>query len=164
MLSFVVAMSLNNVIGRNNNLPWHLPNDLKRFKEITCSKSRTMIMGRRTFEALPGILPGRKHIILTRNKCYEIDDDNVYVIHDIDELNPYIIDEEEFFVIGGGDIFTTLMPYAKKMYITLIHDFFEGDTYFPKYNRNEWDIIEKQEGIMDERNVYKHTFLTLSRL
>jgi len=163
LLSFVVAVSENNVIGKDNSLIWHLPSDLKRFKEITLSESKTMIMGRKTFEALPYVLPGRKHIILTRNKNYKIEDEAVKIINDIDSLKPMIESKEEFFVIGGGEIYKLLMPYAKKLYLTIIHENFSGDTFFPDYKNFQWNILKKQEGVYDENNQYKSTFLILER-
>lgn len=163
MLSFVVAVSQNNVIGKDNSLVWHLPSDLKRFKEITLSESKTIIMGRKTFEALPYVLPGRKHIILTRNKNYKVENEAVRIINDIASLKPMIEAEEEFFVIGGGEIYKLLMPYAKKLYLTIIHENFSGDTFFPDYKIFQWNIIKKQEGVYDENNQHKNTFLILER-
>lgn len=163
MLSFVVAVSQNNVIGKDNSIVWHLPSDLKRFKEITLSESKTIIMGRKTFEALPYVLPGRKHIILTRNKNYKVENEAVTIINDIASLKPMIAAEEEFFVIGGGEIYKLLMPYAKKLYLTLIHENFSGDTFFPDYKIFQWNIIKKQEGVYDENNQHKNTFLILER-
>jgi dihydrofolate reductase len=113
MLSFVVAVANNNVIGKNNSLVWSLPVDLKRFKDITMTQTKTMIMGRKTFEALPTVLPNRKHIVLTRNKNYKPNNKNVEILHDIEDLKPYIESEEEYFVIGGGEIFNLLMPYMR---------------------------------------------------
>ncbi|WP_127836850.1 dihydrofolate reductase [Clostridium prolinivorans] len=163
MLSFVVAIANNNVIGKNEEMPWHLPNDLKRFKEITLSKSKTIIMGRKTFESLKKILPGRKHIVLTQNKNYKIENENVEVIYSIDDIMKYVDSNEEYFVIGGAQIFNSLFPYAKKIYLTEIYENFEGDAFFPQYDKSKWNIIEIKEGMIDEKNKYKHTFLTLER-
>ncbi|SKA78552.1 dihydrofolate reductase [Clostridium sp. USBA 49] len=163
MLSFVVAIANNNVIGKNEEMPWHLPNDLKRFKEITLSKSKTIIMGRKTFESLKKILPGRKHIVLTQNKNYKIENENVEVIYSIDDIMKYVDSNEEYFVIGGAQIFNSLFPYAKKIYLTEIYENFEGDAFFPQYDKSKWNIIERKEGMIDEKNKYKHTFLTLER-
>lgn len=163
MLSYVVAVAKNNVIGKEGNLAWHLPDDLKKFKEITNSGSKTMIMGRKTFESLHKLLPGRKHIILTRNKDFNVDGDNVLIIHSIDALKPYIESEKEYYVIGGGEIFNILMPYTKRIYLTIIHQDFEGDTYFPEIKKDEWKEVERREGTVDEKNVYKHTYVTLER-
>lgn len=163
MLSAVVAIAANNVIGKDKSLAWHLPEDLKKFKNITLQGSRTMIMGRKTFESLPKVLPGRKHIILTNNKDYKALDENVKVIHSLSELKPYIEAEEEYYVIGGGQIFNLLMTYTEKMYITEIHEDFEGDTFFPEYDVSEWKVIEEKEGIVDEKNKYRHTYKILIR-
>lgn len=163
MLSFVVAIGNNNVIGKNEEMPWYLPNDLKRFKEITLSKSKTIIMGRKTFESLKKILPGRKHIVLTQNKNYKIENENVEVIYSIDDIMKYVDSNEEYFVIGGAQIFNSLFPYAKKIYLTEIYENFEGDAFFPQYDKSKWNIIERKEGMIDEKNKYKHTFLTLER-
>lgn len=164
MLSYVVAIARNKVIGNDNRLAWHLPNDVKFFKEITMTGSRTMIMGRKTFDSLPRVLPGRKHIILTQNKDYKIDDENVCVIHSKEDLLPYINSEEEYFVIGGAEIFKMFLPDTKRMYITEIHEDFAGDTFFPDYDQSEWKVTTKKEGIVDKRNKYQHTFYTLEKI
>lgn len=163
MLSFVVATSENNVIGKDNTLPWHLPEDLKRFKEITMTKTKTMIMGRKTFEALPKVLPHRKHIVITRNKEYNSHHEDVEIIYNLHDLNPYIKSELEYFVIGGGEIFKMLMPYVQKLYLTIIHQNFEGETFFPEYNKSEWITIEEIYNHKDEINQYNYTYLTLVR-
>lgn len=164
MLSFVVAIAENNVIGKDRKLPWHLPNDLKIFKEVTLSGTKTMIMGRKTFESLPNILPDRKHIVLTQNKDYTAADDEVKVIHSIDEVMPYVVSEEEYYVIGGAEIFNILFPYVERMYLTEVHESFDGDTFFPEYDKSEWKVSLKKEGIIDEKNKYKHTFFILERI
>jgi dihydrofolate reductase len=164
MLSFVVAIANNNVIGKEKSLAWYLPNDLKKFKDITMSGSKTMIMGRKTFESLPKVLSDRKHIILTNNMDYKVIDENVKVVTNLVELKPYIEAKEEYFVIGGGQIFKLLFPYTNKMYVTEIHEYFEGDTFFPEYDKTNWKVIEKREGIVDDKSKFKHTFLTLERI
>ncbi|MGI6704981.1 MAG: dihydrofolate reductase [Clostridia bacterium] len=163
MISFIAAVAKNKVIGRDNGLPWHLPSDLRYFREITMTGSRTMIMGRKTFESLPKVLPGRKHVILTRNMNFRVDDENVEVIHSVDEILPYAEVQEEVFIIGGGQVFQILLPLAQRMYITEIYEEFDGDTYFPIYHPDEWMIVSKKEGITDERDPYKYSFLILER-
>ena len=116
MLSIIVAKAKNNVIGKDNQLIWHLPEDLKRFKELTTG--HTIIMGRKTFESLGRILPNRKHVILCNDMEMNVDDDRVEVLEDISMLDKYIKSEEENFIIGGATIYRLLMPYANKMYIT----------------------------------------------
>lgn len=161
MLSIIVAISDNNVIGKDNKLIWHLPEDLKRFREITTG--HTIIMGRKTFESLGRVLPNRKHIVLTRDKSYQVDNENVEIVNDIERLEEYINPEEENFVIGGAIIYSQLMPKVDKMYITKIHEKFEGDAYFPVINEEEWKETERYQGIKDDKNIYDYEFITYVR-
>ena len=142
MLSIIVAIANDNVIGKDNKLIWHLPEDLKRFKSLTTG--HTIIMGRKTFESLGRILPNRKHVILCNDMEMNIDDENVEILEDISMLQKYIDSEEENFVIGGATIYKLLMPYANKLYITKINESFEGDVYFPKINEEEWKEVKKR--------------------
>lgn len=158
MLSIIVAVANNNVIGKDNKLIWHLPADLKRFKELTTGK--TIIMGRKTFESLGRVLPNRKHIVLTRNKEWKYEDNQVKVITKLEELEREIKDKEENFVIGGASIYKMLMPYTNKMYVTKIEEDFEGDTYFPEINEKEWKIVEVENGIKDDKNPYNYKYIT----
>ena len=161
MLSIIVAVANNNVIGKDNQLIWHLPEDLKRFKRLTTG--HTIIMGRKTFESLGRILPNRKHIILCNDAQLQIEDENVEILEDIALLKPYIESEEENFIIGGATIYKLLMPYANKMYITHINQAFEGDVYFPEIKQEEWKIIEKEKGLKDEKNPYDYEYVTYTR-
>lgn len=161
MLSIIVAISENNVIGKDNKRLWNLPEDLKRFKELTIN--HTIIMGRKTFESLGGILSDRKHIVLTRDMNYNIDSDFVKVVHEIDELKEYINDENENFVIGGALIYKQLERYTQKMYVTRIHEIFEGDAYFPKIKEEEWKIVREEKGLKDEKNPFDYEFITYER-
>ncbi len=161
MLSLVAAISENNVIGKDNKIIWRLPEDLKRFKEITTG--HTIIMGRKTFESLGRILPERKHIVLTRDKDYRVRDENVQIVNEISDLDKYIDSDEECFVIGGAIVYRQLLPKVDKMYITRIHSKFEGDSYFPVISENEWNIVEKVQGIKDEENPYNYDFIIYER-
>jgi len=161
MLSIIVAISNNYVIGKDNSLIWHLPDDLKRFKAITTGK--TIIMGRKTFESLPSILPNRHHLVLTRDKNYKIEDERVTVIYNFDELKPFIYDKNEHFIIGGGEVYSLLLPYAKKLYITKIECDFEGDTYFPHYDINQWALEEEINGLVNEDNTLPHKYLIFNK-
>ncbi len=162
MLSIIVAVAENNVIGKDNQLIWHLPEDLKRFKQLTTG--HTIIMGRKTFESLGRVLPNRKHIVLCKSNRLEIQDENVEVISDIKLLDKYIQSEEENFVIGGASIYELLMPYVNKMYITKIYQDFEGDVYFPKVNEEEWRITLKENGLKDEKNPYDYEYINYERI
>ena len=145
MLSIIVAIANDNVIGKDNKLIWHIPEDLKHFKEIT--SGHKIIMGRRTFESLGRILPNRKHIILCNDMEMDLDDENVEILEDISMLDKYINSDEECFVIGGATIYKLLMPYSNKMYITKINQDFEGDVYFPEIKDDEWKEVDKQKGL-----------------
>ncbi len=158
MLSLIVAIANNNVIGKGNALIWHLPNDLKRFKEITSEK--TIIMGRKTFESLGRILPKRKHVVLCKSGCLNIEDERVEIVKDLSEIDKYINDEEEHFLIGGATIYKLLLNKVNKMYITKINEDFDGDAYFPEFDENEWEIVEREKGIRDEKNPYDYEYIT----
>ena len=161
MLSIIAAIANNNVIGKDNGLIWHLPEDLKRFKKLTTG--HTIIMGRKTFESLGRVLPNRKHIVLCKSGKLQIQNENVEIVTDIEQLKPYIKSKEENFVIGGASIYQLLMPYANKMYITKIHHSFEGDTFFPKIDEAQWTIIAKEKGIKNEENPYEYDYIDYVR-
>ena len=161
MLSIIAAISENYVIGKENKLLWHLPEDLKRFKELTTG--HTIIMGRKTFESLGKILPNRKHIVITRDENYKIENENVEIVNDINEIDRYVNSNEENFVIGGAIIYSQLIKKAKKMYITKIYKKFEGDAYFPKINEEEWKIVERKTGFKDQKNPYNYEYVTYIR-
>ena len=161
MLSIIVAKAKNNVIGKDNKLIWHLPEDLKRFKKITTG--HTIIMGRKTFESLGRVLPNRKHIVLCNDAQLNIDDKNVEIINSVDKLEKYENSENENFVIGGASIYKLLLPKTNKLYITRINQEFEGDVYFPEINESEWKIVEQEKGIKDENNPYDYEYITYVR-
>ena len=150
MLSIIVAKAKNNVIGKDNQLIWNLPEDLKRFKSMTTG--HTIIMGRKTFESLGRVLPDRKHIVFSQNPDFQVNDENVEVVHSMLQIQQYIESDEEAFVIGGAMIYGLLMPHVTKMYITQINENFEGNIIFPKFDTEKWEVIEREEGIKDENN------------
>lgn len=161
MISFIVAMDRNHVIGSNNQMPWHLPNDLRFFKETTTGN--TIVMGRKTFESIGRVLPNRKHIVITKSTTDFPNE--VEVVHDIETIVKLSEDnnEEELFVIGGGDIFKQLLPYADKLYVTLINETFEGDVFFPVISMEEWEEVSREKGIQNERNPYEYYFIQYVR-
>ena len=161
MLSTIVAIANNNVIGKDNKLIWHLPEDLKRFKQITTGKN--IIMGRKTFESLGRVLPNRKHIILCNDMEMDIDNENVEILDDISKLDKYINSDEENFVIGGATIYKLLMPYVNKLYITKINHDFEGDVYFLEIKETEWKEISKEKGLKNDENPYDYEYITYVR-
>ena len=161
MLSIIVAKAKNNVIGKNNELIWHLPEDLKRFKKLTTG--HTIIMGRKTFESLGRVLPERKHIIFSQNPDFKVDDENVEIVHSMLQIQEYIESEEEHFVIGGAMIYNLLMPYINKMYVTQINKEFEGDAVFPKINEDIWKETERISNIQDEETNLEYEFITYEK-
>ena len=162
MLSIIVAIAKNNVIGKDNKLIWHLPEDLKRFKRLTTG--HTIIMGRKTFESLGRILPNRHHVILCNDSKLNINDENVEVLNDISLLDKYINSDEENFVIGGATMYKLLMPYCKKMYITEINKDFDGDVWFPKIDLDTWKITNKEKGLTDENNPFEYEYVTYEKI
>ena len=162
MLSIIVAIAENNLIGGDNKLLWHLSEDLKRFKEITMDN--TLIMGRKTFESLPGILPGRKHIVITRDENYKVDSNQVEIVHNIqDVINEYANNSENAFVIGGGEIYNTTFPYCSKLYLTKIKRSFSGDTYFPDIDFSKWKITNSSGEKKDPKNGIEFEYINLDR-
>ncbi len=150
--SIIAAIGKNNELGRDNKLIWHLPNDLKFFKEMTMGK--TIIMGRKTFESLPHMLPNRNHIVLSSSNEFPSE---VTVYKSIDELKRALDNiNEEAFIIGGASVYKTFIDYSDKMYLTLIdEECLDADAYFPEFNESDWDqeLIDSNE----ENNIkYKH--------
>ena len=160
MLSIIVAKAKNNVIGKNNKIIWNLPEDLKRFKELTTG--HTIIMGRKTFESIGRVLPNRKHIIFSQNPDFKVNDENVEIVHSMLQIQEYIEDDNENFVIGGAMIYNLLMPYVKKMYVTQINKEFDGDTFFPRIDEEVWNVVEKVSK-RDENSNLDYEYVTYER-
>lgn len=161
MLSIIVAKAKNNIIGKENKLIWNLPADLKHFKELTTG--HTIIMGRKTFQSLGRVLPNRKHIVFSQNPDFQVNDENVQVVHSMLEIQEYIENEEENFVIGGAMIYNLLMPYVTKMYVTEIEEEFEGDSFFPKINPEIWKETSREKGPKDDKNNLDYAFVTYEK-
>ena len=147
MLSLIVAKADNGVIGVNNQLPWHLSEDLKNFKARTLAKP--IIMGRKTFESLPGVLPGRPHIIISRNSQYDLPD-NCHLATDLEEAiamaeSLQVPDAKETVVIGGGEIYKVALEKVSRLYITEVHQRVEGDAFFPDIDPQKWREVERQD-------------------
>ncbi|WP_017726371.1 dihydrofolate reductase [Halalkalibacterium ligniniphilum] len=160
MISYIVAMDKQRAIGKDNQLPWHLPNDLAYFKKITTG--HTIVMGRKTFESIGRPLPNRRNIVVTRNKSFEAE--GVDVLHSIAEVVELGREEAECFVIGGAELFTSLWDKVERIYLTYIDETFEGDTFFPEIDENEWKLVSVEKGKIDENNRYAHEFRVYERL
>lgn len=160
MISFIVAMDKNRVIGKDNQLPWHLPEDLKFFKRVTMG--HPIAMGRKTHESIGRVLPGRENIVITRQSDYRCEDCTIF--NSVDE---FVKDSrernDEIFVIGGAEIFRETFPYVDRLYITYINETFDGDTFFPEFNSNQWACISNEKGIRNEKNPYDYEFRIYER-
>lgn len=154
-LTFILAMDDNNLIGNNNDLPWRLPADLQYFKQKTLNK--TILMGRRTCESLPFVLPKRHNIVLTRN--IDFSRQGFDIIHKLDSINDL---DDDSMVIGGAMIYKLLMPFAAKLLITKIHHQFKGDTHFD-WDPCQWSLVKEQKHTADQSNDYDYSFLEYSR-
>jgi dihydrofolate reductase len=159
LISLIVAMAQNGVIGRDNALPWRLPEDLKRFKEFTLGKP--ILMGRRTFEAIGRPLPGRANLVLTRDRDWRAP--GVIPVHSVEEALLQTRTCDELVVIGGAEIYRLLLPLARRIYLTHVHADVPGDTYFPAFDPAQWDDVELHTQPADERHAHPITFVTLER-
>ena len=159
MISFVVAMARNGVIGRDSTLPWRLPEDLRRFKAITMGKP--ILMGRKTFESIGKPLPGRTNIVLTRDRGWRAQ--GVVVVYSVEEALEQARDTPELVVIGGAEIYRLFMPIAERIYLTHVHADVLGDTVFPDFDPTQWVEVERCEYPADERHAYAVSFVTLER-
>lgn len=170
MIAIVVAVANNNVIGKANQLIWKLPADLKHFRKIT--EGHTVVMGRKTFESIGRPLPNRRNIVITRQEGYLPDvpgealakSGGIEVAHSLEEALARTKNEPEVFVIGGGEIFRQALPLTQRVYLTRIDHEFDGDAFFPELDPKEWKEVSREEGIVDEKNIYPHAFLVYSRL
>lgn len=165
MISIIVAVANNNVIGKDNSLIWHLPADMKFFKEKT--SGHCIITGRKNYESIPEKfrpLPNRTNIVITRQKNYVAP--GAIVVDSIEQAIEKAVatGDSEIFIIGGAEIYKQCMHLAKRIYLTQIHHTFEGDAFFPELNLNEWKETAKTEGSVDDKNKYPHTFHTYEKI
>jgi dihydrofolate reductase len=158
-LSIIVAMADNGVIGRDNALPWRLPADLARFKRLTMGKP--IVMGRKTWESLPGLLPHRTHVVITRTTDYRAD--GALVVHSLDQALAHVADVDEVMVIGGAEIYRQALPLACRLYLTRVHADVDGDARFPPFDPADWHEAWQEPHPSDERNDHSYTFVDLER-
>jgi dihydrofolate reductase len=160
-ISLIVAASENNVIGRNNDLPWKLPDDMKFFVRTT--KGHHILMGRKNLESFGKLLPKRTNIVLTRDKNYEFEGAEIF--HDLEAAIQFAKErgEEELMIIGGGEIYKQALPFTDRIYLTRIHTEIEGDTYFPDFDQSDWKVVSKEYHPKDEKHNYDFTFYTFEK-
>ena len=162
MLSIIVAIAKNNVIGKNNELLWNIPEDMKHFKETTTG--HTVIMGKRTFESIGRPLPNRKNIVIAQKDEIFDDPNGIEIVNSLEELEKYEQSEEECFVIGGAMIYKQLMPKCKKMYITLVEREYEGDVSFPQIDEKMWKKVSETKGKECEKIGINYKFIEYNKI
>ncbi|TWJ04726.1 dihydrofolate reductase [Mucilaginibacter frigoritolerans] len=158
IITIVVAISENHVIGKDNKLLWYLPNDLKHFKDITTG--HTVIMGRKTYESVGKPLPKRRNIIITRQ---DIAIEGCEVVNSIETALALSKDEEEVFIVGGAEIYKQSLHLTNRIYLTIVHKEFDGDSFFPEINKNEWNEVYREDYQPDEKNSLPYSFITYER-
>ncbi len=156
--TIVVATSENHVIGKDNKLLWHMPGDLKHFKDITTG--HTVIMGRKTFDSVGKPLPNRRNVIITRQS---ITIEGCEVVNSIEAALSLCKDELEVFIVGGAEIYKQAMSITDRIYLTIIHKIFEGDSFFPEINKQEWKEVFREDHQPDHKNPLPYSFITYER-
>ncbi|MBB1148845.1 MULTISPECIES: dihydrofolate reductase [unclassified Myroides] len=160
MVILIAAVAAHNVLGKDNAIIWHLPDDFKHFKALT--SHHHIIMGRKTFESFPKPLPNRTHVIITRQKDY-VAPENCIVVHSLEEALERTKREEQVYVIGGGEIYTLALPFADQLELTQVHASFEGDAFFPEFSPSDWQLVKESYHPIDEKHAYAFTFQTYIR-
>ncbi|MUH72574.1 type 3 dihydrofolate reductase [Psychrosphaera haliotis] len=159
-ISLIAAMAKNRIIGKDNDMPWHMPADLKHFKKVTLGKP--VIMGRKTFESIGRPLPGRQNIVVTRDDNWHFD--GVTSVNSTDSALALVAGVEEVMVIGGGNIYKQFLPKADTLYLTFIDLDVKGDTVFPDWSEvGNWKKVEQESHLSDEKNQYNYEFVTLQK-
>ncbi len=155
----IAAVAENNALGKNNDLLWHLPNDFKRFKEVT--SRHYIIMGRKTFESFPKPLPNRTHVIITRQQDFQ--HESCIVVDTLKKAIAACPKNEDIFIIGGGEIYTQSIHFADQLDITRVHHSFDADVYFPEIDSKIWELTSETFNPKDERHLFDYTFQTFVR-
>ena len=159
-VAIIVAMDKQGLIGRDNDLPWKISADLKYFRQITMGKP--LVMGRNTHESIGRPLPGRKNIIVTSNAKYHVD--GCTAVQSLEEAFHACGDAEEVMVMGGASLYKQLLPKADKLYITQVNAELDGDTWFPHWDKNQWQEISKEDHLADDMNQYPYSFVVYERI
>lgn len=159
MIIMIAAAAENNALGKNNDLVWHLPDDFKRFKELT--SGHYIVMGRKTFESFPKLLPNRTHIIITRQKNFQ--PEHCIVVDSIEKALEFVPENEDTFIIGGGEIYKQSLDYTDVIELTRVHSSFDADTFFPEINSDHWQLVEEEYHPKDEKHLVDFTYQTYIR-
>lgn len=159
MIILIAAAAENNALGKDNDLLWHLPDDFKRFKQLT--SNHFIIMGRKTFESFPKPLPNRTHVIITRQKDYKVA--NCIVVSGLKQALEVCPENEDVFIIGGGEIYKQSMEIADLIELTRVHTIIEADTFFPDIDPNDWKLLSEEFHPKDEKHQYAFTYQTFGK-
>ncbi len=159
MISIIVALSENNVVGNSGKLPWKLSADLNRLKSLTMGHH--IIMGRKTWESLGRLLPGRIHVVITNQKNYLAE--GAIVVNSLEEGIQKSAGDDDVFIFGGGEIFKNALSLTDKIFMTVVHAQVDGDAFFPSLNSDDWQEVERERHVADEKNEYDFSFVTLIR-
>lgn len=159
-ITLIAAAAENNALGKDNDLVWHLPDDFKRFKKLT--SHHHIIMGRKTFESFPKPLPNRTHIVITRKSDYDTGEP-IIVVNSIEEAIKAVVDDENPYIIGGGEIYKLGMEFATHIELTRVHGTFEADAFFPEIDDDTWELLEESYHPKDEKHDYAFTYLTYAK-
>jgi len=159
-LAIIVATDEKGLIGRDNDLPWKLSADLQYFRRVTMGKP--LIMGRNTHESIGRALPGRKNIIVTKNENYQAEGCNV--VHSVADALKACDDAEEVMVMGGASLYTQLLAQADRLYLTQVHASLEGDTWFPDWQRSDWQQLSREDHLADDKNDFPYSFIIYDRI
>lgn len=159
LVTLIAAAGENNALGKDNDLVWHLPDDFRRFKKLTTGHH--IIMGRKTFESFPSLLPDRTHIVITRQQDYK--PEGAVIVHDLEAALEIASIDPQPFIIGGGEIYRQSMDKAERIELTRVHGTFEADTFFPEIDLTKWKVLATEHHPADERHEYAFTYLTYDR-
>lgn len=159
MITIIAAAAKNNELGKDNKLIWHLSNDLKRFKKLT--SGHHIIMGRKTFESFPKALPNRTNVVITRDKNYRAE--NAVIVHSIQEALELAKDDNQPFIIGGGEIYKQSLSIADRIELTRVHHYFKADTFFPELDLNTWREVSREDCFKDDKHNFDYSFITYEK-
>lgn len=160
VITMIAAAAENNALGKDNDLVWHLPDDFKRFKELTTGHH--IIMGRKTFETFPKPLPNRTHVVITRKEDYQRE--GAIVVNSLQKALELAKNDPQPFIIGGGEIYDLALPEADKIELTRVHGTFEADAFFPEIDEDHWELVSSHFHPKDEKHNYAFTYLTYHRV
>lgn len=159
MIILIAAVAENNALGKDNKIIWHLPDDFKRFKQLTTGHH--IVMGRKTFESFPKPLPNRTHVVISRQKDYQ--PEGCVIVKNLEEAMSVCPKNEDIFIIGGAQIYELALPICDKLELTRVHKNFDADAFFPEINFLDWDLIASEHHPVDDKHAFDFTYETYQK-